>query len=354
VPALTIDDRPIGSGQPCYVVAEVSANHAQDLGAALEIVRAAKRAGADAVKIQTYTPDTLTIDSNTDWFRIPAGSTWGGTTLHELYRTAFTPWEWHVPLQECARNEGLTFFSSAFDHSSVEFLCSLDVPAIKIASFELVDLPLLRCVARTGKPVILSTGMATLPEVSEAVAALREAGAGDIALLKCTSAYPARAQDMNLQTIVHLRDTFNVVAGLSDHTLGSTCALGAIALGASIVEKHLTLSRADGGPDASFSMEPDEFAAMVREIRQLEHALGHVSYERTPDEESNLCFRRSLFVVADVLEGQAFTADNVRSIRPAHGLPPRYFDLVVNRVAQSDIPRGTPLSWDLVGGVADR
>lgn len=354
MPTLTIGDRAIGSGQPCYVVAEVSANHAQNLATALEIIRAAKRAGADAVKIQTYTPDTLTIDSKTEWFRIPAGNTWGGTTLYDLYRTAYTPWEWHAPLQECARNEGLTFFSSAFDQASVEFLCALDVPAVKIASFELVDLPLLRCVGRTGKPIILSTGMATLAEISDAVSTLQEAGAGDIALLKCTSAYPAGAQDMNLRTIVHLRDTFDVVAGLSDHTLGSTCALGAVALGGSILEKHLTLSRSHGGPDAGFSMEPDEFAAMVREIRLLEDALGHISYERTPDEESNLCFRRSLFVVADVLKGQAFTPENVRSIRPGHGLPPRYLDNIVSRVAQCDIPRGTPVSWDLVGGVAGR
>ena len=349
-PTLTIDGRMIGRVQPCYVVAEVSANHGHDLQRAMSIIRAARVAGADAVKLQTYTPDTLTIDAATEWFRIPSGNTWAGSTLSDLYRTAYTPWEWHAPLQACALNEGLGFFSSAFDASSVEFLSALGVGAFKIASFELVDLPLLRMVGRTGKPVILSTGMASADEISEAVDTLRDAGAVEVALLKCTSAYPARADEMNLRTIPDLASRFGVVAGLSDHTLGNVCAVGAVALGASIVEKHLTLSRADGGPDASFSMEPQEFAGMVREIRELEAALGGVSYERTADEKKNLCFRRSLFVVKDMRRGEVFTVEDVRSIRPGFGLPPRFLGQVIGRVAERDIVRGTPLSWDLVSG----
>jgi pseudaminic acid synthase len=353
MPTLTIDGRTIGHAQPCYVVAEISANHGHDLQRAMSIVRAAKAAGADAVKLQTYTPDTLTIDADTEWFRIPAGNTWAGSTLYALYQTASTPWEWHAPLQECARGEGLGFFSSAFDVSSVEFLSTLGVGAYKIASFELVDLPLLRAVGRAGKPVILSTGMATPEEISEAVAALREAGAVEVALLKCTSAYPARASEMNLRTIPDLASRFGVVAGLSDHTLGTTCAVGAVAVGASIIEKHLTLSRAEGGPDASFSMEPQEFTAMVNEIRELEAALGGVWYERTADEEKNLCFRRSLFVVTDMKRGQAFTLEDVRSIRPGYGLAPRFLDQIVGRMADRDIVRGTPLSWELVSGARE-
>ena len=353
MPTLTIDGRVIGSGQPCYVVAEISANHTQQLDVALDIVRAAKQAGADAVKIQTYTPDTMTVDAGTEWFRIPAGNTWSGTTLYDLYKTAYTPWDWHGPLRECARQEGLAFFSTPFDATAVDFLSSFDVPAFKVASFELVDIPLLKRVGQERKPVILSTGMATLAEISEAVQTLRDAGAAEIALLKCTSAYPARSSEMNLRTIPHLAATFDVVAGLSDHTLGTTCALGAVALGASIIEKHLTLARASGGPDASFSMEAEEFAGMVREIRRLESALGGVSYERTPDEERNLCFRRSLFVVNDLRKGERFTSENVRSIRPGHGLAPRYVDQVLGRVASRDVARGTPVSWDLMAGRAD-
>lgn len=330
------------------MVAEVSANHTHDLKTALDIIHAAKAAGADAVKVQTYTPDTMTIDADTEWFRIPDGTTWGGTSLYELYETAYTPWEWHAELKDTARQEGLAFFSTPFDATAVDFLRELDVPAFKIASFELVDIPLLKRIGKEGKPVILSTGLATLDEIAEAVGTLREAGAQEIALLKCTSAYPARPSQMNLRTIPHLAATFNVVAGLSDHTLGSTCAVGAVALGAAIVEKHLTLSRADGGPDASFSMEPDEFAEMVERIRQLEAALGSVGYAPSAEEQENLRFRRSLFIVRDMREGERFTKDNVRSIRPAHGLAPRYFDQVVGRVASRDVVRGTPVSWDLV------
>lgn len=347
-PPLTIDGRGIGAGRPCYIVAEVSANHGQSLQTALDIIAAAKQAGADAVKLQTYTPDTMTIDAATDWFRIPAGNTWGGTSLYELYRTAWTPWEWHAELQAAAGSAGLAFFSTPFDATAVDFLSGLDVPAFKIASFEVVDLPLLARVGREGKPVIMSTGMATADEIREAVDTLRAAGARDIALLKCTSAYPADPGEMNLRMIPHLAETFAVVAGLSDHTLGTTCALGAVGLGAAIVEKHLTLSRARGGPDAAFSMEPDEFAGMVAAIRELEAALGRVTYERSEEELKNLQFRRSLFVVRDVRKGEPLTTQNVRSIRPAHGLAPRHLDRVLGRVASRDIARGTPLAWDLV------
>jgi N-acetylneuraminate synthase len=347
-PTMTIEGRPIGAGHPCYVVAEVSANHGQNLDKAFALIAVAKEAGADAVKVQTYTPDTMTIDASAEWFTVPEGTAWSGTTLYDLYSTAYTPWEWHASLKARAREEGLTFFSTPFDVTAVDFLSQLEVPAFKIASFELVDIPLLRKVAATGKPVILSTGMATFAEISEAVQTLRDGGAADVALLKCTSAYPARATEMNLRTIPNLRDRFNAVVGLSDHTLGSACALGSVALGATIIEKHLTLSRGAGGPDAAFSMEPDEFERMVVEIRQLEAALGDVCYERTPDEQRNACFRRSLFVVADVNEGETFTPHNVRSIRPAHGLPPRDLPAVLGRVASRHITRGTPMSWGLI------
>lgn len=349
---IQIGTRQIGDRAPCYIVAEISANHNQSLERAVEIIKAAKKAGADAVKLQTYTPDTLTIDCNREWFQIPSGSLWAGKTLYQLYGEAFTPWDWHARLFEAARNEGLDCFSTPFDETAVDFLEALQVPVYKVASFENVDLPLLRKIAKTGKPVIVSTGMASLSEIGEAVTTLREAGSGPIALLKCTSAYPAPPESMNLRTIPHLRDAFDVVAGLSDHTMGGSVATAAVVLGASIIEKHFTLSRSDGGPDAAFSLEPTELARMVADIRQVEMALGKVSYERTPEEMKNLCFRRSLFVVRDVKAGETLTESNVRSIRPGHGLPTRYLQQVIGKKAARDIGRGTPLSWDLVGGPA--
>lgn len=347
---IRIGKRWIGEGEPCYVVAEVSGNHKQSFERALEIIEAASRAGADAVKLQTYTADTLTIDSDRDWFKIPAESVWAGKTLHQLYAEAYTPWEWHADLQDAARKLGLDLFSTPFDTTAVDFLEGLKVPAYKVASFEVVDVPLLRKIAKTAKPVIMSTGMASFDEIREAVDTLRGGGAGDVALLKCTSAYPAPPREMNLRTIAHLRSTFDVVAGLSDHTLGGCVAIAAVALGAAIVEKHFTLARADGGPDSSFSMEPEEFSAMVQAIRQVEAALGQVSYEATSEEAKNLCFRRSLFVVRDVKAGEALTEQTVRSIRPGYGLPPRYLDDIIGRKAARDILRGTPMSWDLVDG----
>jgi len=347
--SLVIGERTIGPDQPCFIVAEVSANHNHSRDRAIEIIRAAANAGADAVKLQTYTADTLTINSDREWFQVPGSTLWGGRTLHQLYSEAHTPWDWHAELFRIAREEGLVCFSTPFDSTAVELLESLGSPVHKVASFELIDLALLDTVGRTGKPVIASVGMASPEEIDEALSTLRRAGCGAVALLKCTSAYPAPPESMNLRTIPHLRDNYGVVAGLSDHTMGSAVAVTAVALGASIVEKHFTLRRSDGGPDSAFSMEPDEFAQMVTEIRQAERALGTISYERSAAEESSLCFRRSLFVVADVSKGDTFSADNVRSIRPGYGLPPKYLTDVIGHVAEQDIVRGTPLSWTMIG-----
>lgn len=346
---MRIEERSIGGEQPCYIVAEVSANHNQSFDRAVEIIEAAASSGADAIKLQTYTPDTLTIECDREWFRIPGGSPWEGKTLYQLYQEAFTPWDWHPRLQEITTGLGLDFFSTPFDLSAIEFLERLAVPAYKIASFELVDIPLLRAVAKTGKPVIASTGMASLAEIDEAVRTLRANGTKDLALLKCTSAYPAPPQEMNLRTIPHLASTFDLVAGLSDHTLGGSVAVAAVALGARIIEKHFTLRRADGGPDSSFSMEPAEFSQMVRDVRQVEQALGQVSYARTPEEEKNLVFRRSLFVVEDVPEGGLFTERNIRAIRPGHGLHTRYLEEIIGKRASRAVQRGTPFGWDLLG-----
>ena len=340
----------IGDAAPCFVVAEVSANHNQSFDRAVQIIKAAKQSGADAVKLQTYTPDTMTINSRSKWFQIPTESIWSGKTLYELYGEASTPWEWHSRLQDVARELEVELFSTPFDQTAVDFLETLKMPVYKVASFEVVDIPLLRRIARTGRPVIMSTGMASLAEIDEAVRTLRDNGSAEIALLKCTSAYPAPPSEMNLCTIPNLSATFDAVAGLSDHTLGSGVAVAAVALGAKIIEKHFILARSDGGPDASFSMEPDEFARMVREIREVEQALGRISYIRTAEEEKSLCFRRSLFVVRDVKAGDMFTSENVRSIRPGYGLAPRYLQDVLGKRAAVDVERGTPVSWDFIGG----
>lgn len=343
---MNISGRPVGPGHPAYIIAEISANHHQSLESALALVEAAGKAGADAVKLQTYTADTLTLDSDLPWFRIGGGTLWDGKTLHQLYREAYTPWEWHPRLKARADELGIHLFSSPFDFSAVDFLQGLDVPAYKIASFELVDIPLIRKVAGTGRPVLMSTGMATVEEIGEAVAAAREAGAADIALLKCTSAYPARAEDIHLRTLADLRTRFGTVVGLSDHTLGSAVAVAAVTLGASIVEKHIIGRRSEGGPDAAFSMEPEEFAAMVRDIRTAEKALGTVNYEISPAEMASRAFRRSLFVTRAVRQGERFTPDNVRSIRPSHGLAPRHYEQVLKHKAACDLEAGTPLSME--------
>lgn len=346
---IEISGRWIGFGHSVYVVAEVSANHNQNFDQAVRIIQAAHEAGADAIKLQTYTPDTLTINCDNEYFRIGKGTLWEGKTLYQLYGEAYTPWDWQPKLKVIANELGMDLFSTPFDFTAVDFLEEMGVPAYKIASFELVDLPLIRRVAQTGKPIIMSTGMATLAEIDEAVRTAREAGATQIALLKCNSAYPAPPEEMNLRTIPHLAEAFGVPVGLSDHTLGIAVPTAAVALGACIIEKHLTLSRSIPGPDSAFSLEPQEFKAMVEAVRMVEKALGQVSYEASPREAASRVFRRSLFVVKDVQAGELFTEENVRSIRPGYGLHPRYLPEVLGRRAARNIEGGTPLGWDLVG-----
>jgi pseudaminic acid synthase len=344
---MKIDNRVISPDEPVYVIAEMSANHHQDFDRAVEIVHAAQAAGADAIKLQTYTPDTLTIDCRKPFFQI-RGTPWEDRTLYELYSEAYMPWDWQPKLKAVANNLGLDLLSTAYDATAVDFLEELGVPAYKVASFELVDLPLFRRIARTGKPVILSTGMATLAEIDEAVQALRRAGCEQLSLLKCTSAYPAPPEEMNLQTIPHLAEAFGVPTGLSDHTLGIAVPVAAVALGACIVEKHLTLSRQEAGPDSAFSLEPDEFKAMVGAIRVTEKAIGEVSYEVTQTERDSRALRRSLFVVEDMEAGEVFTVKNVRAIRPGEGLHTRHLRDVLGRQAADKIERGSPLCWSLV------
>lgn len=348
---MRIGTREIGRGKPTYVIAELSANHGGDFDRAKQLVAAAAEAGADAVKLQTFTADTITLDSDRPEFRIHAGTVWDGRTLHDLYEEASMPWEWQPELKQLADARGIDLFSSPFDSSAVDFLERLDVPCYKIASAEIVDIGLIERVARTGKPLIISTGMATLGEIEEAVATARAAGAADVALLKCTSAYPAPPSEMALRTIPHMAETFAVPVGLSDHTLGISVPVAAVALGAAIVEKHLTLRRADGGPDSGFSLEPAEFGEMVSALRTTEEALGTVDYAPTAHEAGTRALRRSLFVVRDVRAGELFTEANVRSIRPANGLHTRYLSEVLGRRAGRDIERGTPLSWDLLAPV---
>lgn len=343
-----INDRDIEIGCPSYIIAELSANHGGSLDHALDVVRAMKEAGADAIKLQTYTADTLTLKSDRDEFKVGKGTRWEGRTLHDLYEEAQTPWDWQPKLFEQATALGMDCFSTPFDRSSVDFLETLNPPAYKIASFELVDLPLIRYVASKGRPIIMSTGMGTLAEISEAVDVIKSAGV-PLVLLKCTSAYPSPPEAMNLRTIPHLAAAFDVPTGLSDHTLGIETAVAATALGACVIEKHFTLSRSQPGPDSAFSLEPDEFRSMVEAVRATEKALGKVNYAPTVQEQASQVFRRSLFVVADVAEGEAFTSKNVRSIRPGHGLPPKMLEQIVGRKATCEIKAGTPLSWRLVG-----
>jgi pseudaminic acid synthase len=348
-PVIRIGSREIGPGRATYIIAEMSANHGQDFDRALRILEAARDAGADAVKLQTYTADTLTIDCGNEVFRI-SGTAWEGRTLYELYGEAYTPWEWQPRLKEHADRLGLDLFSTPFDVQAVEFLEAMDVPAHKVASFELVHLPLIRRLAATAKPVIMSTGMATMAEIDEAVRTFRDAGGEQLALLKCTSAYPASAFDANLRTIPHLSDAFAVPVGLSDHTMDIAVPVTAVTLGACIVEKHFTLSRQEPGPDSGFSLQPNEFRAMVDAVRTAEQALGTVRYGMSDHEAESRVFRRSLFAVEDIAEGEQFTERNVRVIRPGHGLHPRHLDDVLGRRASRGIERGTPLDWPLIGG----
>ena len=347
---IQIDARTIGAGHPAYVIAELSANHGQDFDEALRLVQVAAEVGADAVKLQTYTPDTLTLDCDNEHFRIGEGTIWEGKNLYELYGEAYTPWEWQPELKAAANRLGLDCFSTPFDSTAIDFLERMEVPAYKIASFELVDLSLIEKVANTGKPIIMSTGMASLQEIGEAVETIQSGGGNQLALLKCTSAYPSPPEEMNLRTIAHLADAFDVPVGLSDHTLGIAVHVAAVSVGACIVEKHLTISRSVPGPDSAFSLEPREFREMVEAIRTAEKAMGRVSYQCTSKEQASRCFRRSLFVVRDVRAGQSFSEENVRSIRPGYGLPPKHLKLVIGQFAATDISAGTPLQWDLIEG----
>jgi pseudaminic acid synthase len=345
---IKIRETRVGRDQSVYVIAEISANHNQDYEEAVRLVQAAKDAGADAVKLQTYTPDTITIDCKSELFRICKGTLWEGRCLYDLYGEAYTPWEWHAGLFEVARKQNIDIFSTAFDPSAVDFLEGLSVPVHKIASFEIVDIPLIEKMAATGKPLIISTGMATLGEIEEAVEAARRAGAKQIALLKCTSAYPALPEQMNLCTIPHMAETFGVPVGLSDHTLGIEVPVAAVSLGACIVEKHFTLSRSKTGPDSAFSLEPHEFGSMVKAIRIAEKSLGRVHYGVSEQDAKSRVFRKSLFVVRDVKSGEILTEDSIRSIRPGYGLHPRYLKDVLGKFATRDIKRGTPLQRDMV------
>ena len=345
---MKIGQREIGKGQPVYIIAEMSANHAGDIENAKKIIREAKRAGADCVKIQTYTADTLTIDCDNEYFQISKG-TWNGENLYRLYQKAYTPWEWQKELMEEAKKEGLDFFSTPFDKSSVDFLEEIGVEFYKIASFEIVDLPLLKYVASKGKLMIMSTGMSTLGDIEAAVNTVRSQGNDQLALLRCASAYPAITDEMNLKTMQNMGEIFQVPVGLSDHSMGSVGAVTAVALGASIIEKHFCLDRTLENPDSSFSMNPEEFSQMVRDVRQAQKAIGKVSYGPTRQEESNVVFRRSIFCVKDIQAGEPLTEENIRIIRPGYGLEPKFYEEILGQVALRDIKRGMPIKQSLIG-----
>lgn len=345
--AIHINGRRIAADAPPYVIAEMSANHNGSMENAFRIIEAARDAGADAVKLQTYRPDTITLDCNSDDFRIKGGL-WDGRTLFELYKEAHLPWEWHGPLFSHARKLGITIFSSPFDTTAVDLLEDLGTPAYKIASFEAIDLPLIRYVARTGKPMIISTGMADAREISEAVATAREAGCRELALLHCVSGYPAPAGDYNLRTIPHMENLFGVNVGLSDHTLDNSTAIASVALGACIIEKHFTLNRSGGGPDDSFSLEPEELRSLCLNARIAWEALGSVDYGRKSSEVGNVQFRRSLYLVRKMSRGERLTADAVKSIRPGFGLPPKYLKDILDRRLKTDVAAGTPVTFDII------
>lgn len=345
---MKVGNKEIGAGFPAYVIAEMSANHAGSLTRAKEIIHAAKESGADCIKIQTYTPDTMTIDCDNDYFKISEG-TWDGENLYHLYEKAYTPWEWQQELKEEAEKAGIDFLSTPFDKTSVDFLEELGVECYKIASFELVDLPLISYIAAKGKPIIMSTGMSTLGEIEQAVQTIKNAGNSQFALLRCASAYPAITDDMNIKTMQNMEQIFQVPVGLSDHSMGSVGAVTAVALGAKIVEKHFCLDRSIVNPDCSFSMNPAEFTQMVKDIRQAERAIGTVKYGVSRQEKSNIVFRRSIFCVQDIKEGEKLTEQNVRIIRPGYGLEPKYYPQVLGQRALRDIKRGTPLRLEWIG-----
>ena len=345
---IKIGNRIISEDSPTFVIAEMSANHNMDFNRAVAIMQAAKDAGADAIKIQTYTADTITLDCDAPCFQITQGTLWDGTTLHKLYETAYTPWEWQPKLKKIAEDMGLIFFSSPFDLTAVDFLEEMDVPAYKVASFEINDIPMIKKIAKLGKPIIMATGVAHLADIELAVQTCREAGNENVILLKCTSAYPAPYEDVNLRTIPAMRDTFHCIAGLSDHTMGSAVAGAAVALGAKVVEKHLTLRRADGGADSAFSMEPEEFKEMVDNIRKIELALGQVTYELTPKAAREREHSRSLFVAKNMKAGDVFTPENLRSVRPANGLHTKYYEEILGKRISREADLGTPMRGDWV------
>lgn len=345
---INLGGKRIAADSPTFIVAEMSANHLQDYDRAVRILHAAKEAGADAIKLQTYTPDTITFDGDDDCFQITGGTIWDGTTLHKLYQEAYTPWEWHAGLMEEAKKLGLICFSSPFDFTAVDLMRELDMPAYKVASYEINDIPLIRKIAKLHKPVIFATGIARLEDVERALCVCREEGSEDVILLKCVSAYPTPYEDVNLRMIPTLEQAFGCLTGLSDHTPGTAVASGAVALGAKMVEKHLTLSRSDGGPDAAFSLEPAEFKEMADNIRILDQALGSSVYRLTDVQEFERSGSRSLFIVKDIAQGEVFTADNVKSIRPGCGLHTMYYEEILGRTASCAIRRGTPLSWNLI------
>ncbi|MZK49876.1 pseudaminic acid synthase [Clostridium beijerinckii] len=343
-----INEIEIGGDNKTFIIAEMSANHLQNYNRAVEIIKKAAWAGADAIKLQTYTPDTITIDCDNEYFQIKQGTIWDGTTLHKLYQGAYTPWEWQPELKKVAEEEGLVFFSSPFDYTSVDFLEEIDVPAYKIASFELNDIPFIEYIASKGKPIIMSTGIARIGDIQDAIDACKRMGNENIALLKCTSSYPAPVEEINLKTIPNMKETFDVIVGLSDHTMGNAVAVGGVAIGAKIIEKHMTLRRSDGGADSKFSMEPEEFKEMVDNIRIVEKALGNVTYDLTEKQRNSREHSRSLFIVKDIKEGEMFTNENIRSIRPGFGLETKYIKNIIGKKAKKNILKGTPMQWDLI------
>ena len=346
--SIAIGNRLIDNDHPAYIIAEMSANHLQNYDRAKEIMFAAKKAGADAVKLQSYRPDTITIDCFGDEFMATKGSIWEGQNLYQLYEKAYMPWEWHKGLFDYAKEIGITVFSSPFDFSAVDLLEELGAPAYKIASYEILDIPLIKKTASTGKPIILSTGIATLADIERAVHACKECGNESIAILKCVSQYPTPYPDLNLRTISNISETFNCIAGLSDHSMGSAVDVAAVTLGAKIIEKHMTLRRADGGADSVFSMEPEEFTQMVTDVRNIEQALGVCTYELTDAQKRGKNNARSLYVVEDIAKGEVFTISNVRSIRPGKGIPTWYYEEILGKQAKVDIKRGTALKWEFI------
>jgi len=351
---IEIEGKKIGEGENTFIIAEMSANHNMDYNRAIEIMKAAKDAGADAIKIQTYTADTITIDSDKPYFRITQGTIWDGGTLHDLYTKAYTPWEWQKSLQIEAKKMGLVFFSSPFDFTSVDFLEEMDVPCYKIASFEMNDIPLIKKIAKLHKPMIMATGVSDKKDIDLAVKTCKDAGNDKIVLLKCTSAYPAPYDSMNLRTIPALAKEYDCISGLSDHSLGGEVAVASVALGAKVIEKHLTLRRSDGGEDSAFSMEPEEFKQMVDSIRHVEKALGTIAMDLPEKSKRQKEFSRSLFATKDIKKGDVFTYENMRSIRPGYGLHTKFYEDIIGKRASMDIEKGTPMKWEYVEGMEDR